>query len=143
MYDTDLSALLEDVTVPLVVVARRARLGVHSGHLGGRPTQLEGGDAGPVLARLLAAQLARLGLGVAGCPLALARLHAVGQADGAGALALVAHKLLVAHRLVGLHGGDGAGGTGAVTEALVPAPVVVAALVAALQLAFRRAARAL
>ena len=51
-------------------------------------TNLEGGLAGGArgVARLLAAQLARLRLGVVGALRALARLEAVRQADGAGAL---------------------------------------------------------
>ena len=85
---THLSALLKDVAVSLVVVAGRARLGVHVGHVEGHLVELEGGAAGGALgvAGLLAAQLARLGLRVVGALRALARLQAVRQADGAGAL---------------------------------------------------------
>ena len=85
---THLSALLKDVAVALVVVAGRARLGVHVRHVEGHLVQLEGGPARRALgvARLLAAQLAGLGLRVVGALRALARLEAVRQADGAGAL---------------------------------------------------------
>ena len=56
---------------------------------------------------------------------------------------LVADELLVADGLVGLEGGEGAGGGEAVAEADVAAPVVLAALVARLERALVRAARAL
>ena len=56
---------------------------------------------------------------------------------------LVADKLLVADGLVGLEGGEGAGGSETVAEADVAAPVVLAALVARLERALVRAARAL
>ena len=56
---------------------------------------------------------------------------------------LVADVLLVADRLVGLERGHGTGGGGAVAEAEVAAAVVLAALVARLELALLVAARAL
>ena len=56
---------------------------------------------------------------------------------------LVADELLVAHGLVGLEGGHGAGGGGAVAEADVAAPVVVPALVSRLERALFSAARTL
>jgi hypothetical protein len=52
-----LSALLEDVAVSLVVVARCARLAVHVGHVEWRDVELEGGHTGTALSGLLAAQL--------------------------------------------------------------------------------------
>ena len=77
---------MKDVAVALVLVAGRARLGVHVRHVEGHAVELEGGAAGAVLARLLAAQLARLRVGVVGALRALARLHAVRKADRASAL---------------------------------------------------------
>jgi hypothetical protein len=55
-----LSALLEDITVSLVVVAGGARLAVHVGHVERGDVELEGGHAGAALPRLLAAQLTGL-----------------------------------------------------------------------------------
>ena len=56
---------------------------------------------------------------------------------------LVADELLVADGLIGLEGGHGAGGGGAVAEADVAAPVVVPALVSRLERALFSAARTL
>lgn len=52
-----------------------------------------------VLSRQFAAQLTGLGDGVPRVPLTLTRLQTICQTDGATALTLVAHKLLVANCL--------------------------------------------
>lgn len=129
--------------LPIVVVARRARLGVHVRHVVRRVVPLVRALARVALAGHFAAQLAGLRLGVVRLRDALAGLQAVGEADRAGALAHVADELLVADRLVGLVDRGRAVGRAAVAVARVPAPVVVAAPVAELQRALGGAARAL
>ena len=72
IYKTNLSALLEDIAVSLIVVAGCARLAVHVGHVMRRHLPLEGGDAGgPGVSGQLAAQLTGLGVTV---PLTLGAL---------------------------------------------------------------------
>ena len=72
IYKTNLSALLEDIAVTLIVVAGCAGLAVHVGHVMWRHLPLEGGDAGgPGVSWQLAAQLTGLGVTV---PLTLGAL---------------------------------------------------------------------
>ncbi len=81
-----LSALLKDVTVALVIVTGCPRLGEHVRHVEGLLVELEGGQAGVVLSGQLAAELTGFGRRISRPLRALARLHAVGEADGPCAL---------------------------------------------------------
>lgn len=136
-----IAALLEHITVAVVLVARRARLREHIGHIVRSHVPVERTLAHAV--RALAAQFARLRGRIAGARHALARLQAVRQADRAGAFAHVADELLVADGLVRLVDRRRTLRPEAVAEALVAAAVVVATLVAEAQLARVRAARPL
>lgn len=69
--------------LPIIIIAGRARLSVHVGHVEGRAVPVEGGQAGA--AGPPAAQLARRAR-VPRARRALARLQPVRQADGARAL---------------------------------------------------------
>lgn len=82
-----LSALLEDITVALVVVAGSAGLAVHVRHVVRRELPLEGGDAGGEgVPGQLAAQLTGLGVTVPLTLGTLTRLQTVGEANGPCAL---------------------------------------------------------
>ncbi len=140
----DLTALLKDVAVALVIVARRPGLRVHVRDVEGHFVELERREAGGVgYTRLFAAQLAGLRVGVALALFALTRLEAVGQTNGASAFALVADVLVVANRLVWLEIRGGTGRAEAVAEAFVTTAVIVPALNAAREFARLRATRPL
>lgn len=129
--------------LPIVVVARRARLRVHVRHVVRGVVPLVGALARIALAGHFAAQLAGLRLGIVRQRDALAGLQAVGEADRAGALAHVADELLVADGLVGLVDRGRTVGRAAVAVARVTAAVVIPAPVAELQGALGGAARPL
>lgn len=131
---------MEEKNQPVVIVARRARLGVHVGHIERHVVPQERALAVGVLARLFAAQLARFRVRIGGAGDALARLQAVRQTDRSRTFAHVAHELLVADGFVRFVDRRRTLRLEAVAEARIAAAVVVATLVAQSQHARVRAA---